>query len=137
MWINQIFVFNGLKCKYLHYITTWFDTTNNINYLKLLLIWICDQCLTPLLSCDGWELTTVEGLGSRKTGLHPVQKTLAAFHGTQCGFCSPGMVMQMNRYHKKNNSLSLLLAVLILKLLSFTKFSSLYLFYYYLSPKIN
>ena len=57
------------------------------------------QCVTPVLSCDGWQIVTVEGLGSKNAGdMHPIQERLAAFHGTQCGFCSPGMVMQMNRY---------------------------------------
>ena len=55
------------------------------------------QCVTPVLSCDGWNIVTVEGLGDTKNGLHPIQERLAAFHGTQCGFCTPGMIMQMNR----------------------------------------
>ena len=58
--------------------------------------------MTPVLSCDGWQIVTVEGLGSRKDGMHPIQERLAAFHGTQCGFCSPGMVMQMNALLEKN-----------------------------------
>ena len=59
------------------------------------------QCVTPVLSCDGWNIVTVEGLGDTKNGLHPIQERLAAFHGTQCGFCTPGMIMQMNRLDKK------------------------------------
>ena len=59
------------------------------------------QCVTPVLSCDGWHIVTIEGLGSTKEGLHPIQERLAAFHGTQCGFCTPGMVMQMSRLEKK------------------------------------
>ena len=55
-----------------------------------------------MLSCDGWQIVTVEGLGSRKDGMHPIQERLAAFHASQCGFCSPGMVMQMNAFMEKN-----------------------------------
>ena len=55
--------------------------------------------MTPVLVCDGWHITTVEGIGNYKEGLHPIQERLADFHGTQCGYCTPGMVMQMNRYH--------------------------------------
>ena len=53
--------------------------------------------MAPVLNCDGWEITTVEGLGT-EVDIHPVQERLSVFNGTQCGYCSPGMVMQMNRY---------------------------------------
>ena len=40
----------------------------------------------------------MEGLGSGPKGYHPVQAALSAHNGTQCGFCSPGMVMSINSY---------------------------------------
>uniref|UniRef100_A0A8B9YZ10 aldehyde oxidase n=1 Tax=Bos mutus grunniens TaxID=30521 RepID=A0A8B9YZ10_BOSMU len=52
-------------------------------------------CLVPICSLHGAAVTTVEGVGSMKTRLHPVQERLAKCHGTQCGFCSPGMVMSI------------------------------------------
>ena len=53
----------------------------------------CSLQLDPGL--QGAHVTTVEGLGSAKAGLHPVQERLHMGHGSQCGFCSPGMVMSM------------------------------------------
>uniref|UniRef100_A0A8C6RV24 aldehyde oxidase n=1 Tax=Nannospalax galili TaxID=1026970 RepID=A0A8C6RV24_NANGA len=52
-------------------------------------------CLVPLCSLHGAAVTTVEGVGSIKTRIHPVQERIAKIHGTQCGFCTPGMVMSM------------------------------------------
>uniref|UniRef100_A0A8C5L665 aldehyde oxidase n=1 Tax=Jaculus jaculus TaxID=51337 RepID=A0A8C5L665_JACJA len=52
-------------------------------------------CLTPICSLYGTAVTTVEGIGSTKTRIHPIQERIAKCHGTQCGFCTPGMVMSI------------------------------------------
>jgi hypothetical protein len=44
-------------------------------------------------------VTTVEGIGSVKKGLHPVQTAIVEHHGTQCGFCTPGMVKTPRLYY--------------------------------------
>nr|XP_021558691.1 aldehyde oxidase [Neomonachus schauinslandi] len=54
-----------------------------------------NACLTPICSLHGAAVTTVEGIGSTKTRIHPVQERIAKCHGTQCGFCTPGMVMSI------------------------------------------
>ncbi|XP_065165292.1 uncharacterized protein [Atheta coriaria] len=54
-----------------------------------------NSCLVPILSCAGWDVTTSEGLGNRIDGLHPIQQKIIQFNGTQCGFCTSGMVMNM------------------------------------------
>ncbi|XP_048200961.1 aldehyde oxidase isoform X2 [Perognathus longimembris pacificus] len=54
-----------------------------------------NACLTPICSLHGTAVTTVEGIGSTKTRIHPIQERIAKCHGTQCGFCTPGMVMSM------------------------------------------
>ena len=46
-------------------------------------------------SVDSCAVTTVEGIGSIRRGLHPVQKRIAELHGSQCGFCTPGIVMAL------------------------------------------
>uniref|UniRef100_A0A4X2LCY2 FAD-binding PCMH-type domain-containing protein n=1 Tax=Vombatus ursinus TaxID=29139 RepID=A0A4X2LCY2_VOMUR len=53
------------------------------------------SCLVPICSLYGAAVTTVEGIGSTKTRIHPVQERIAKGHGTQCGFCTPGMVMSI------------------------------------------
>ncbi|KAF6321937.1 hypothetical protein mRhiFer1_018423 [Rhinolophus ferrumequinum] len=52
-------------------------------------------CLVPICSLHHVAVTTVEGIGSTKWRLHPVQERIAKCHGSQCGFCTPGMVMSM------------------------------------------
>uniref|UniRef100_A0A663MGR1 Aldehyde oxidase 1 n=1 Tax=Athene cunicularia TaxID=194338 RepID=A0A663MGR1_ATHCN len=54
-----------------------------------------NACLLPICSLYGAAVTTVEGVGSTKTRVHPVQERLAKCHGSQCGFCTPGMVMSI------------------------------------------
>ncbi|XP_050344388.1 xanthine dehydrogenase/oxidase-like [Nymphalis io] len=54
-----------------------------------------NSCLVLVFSCHGWDITTVEAIGSRGQGYSEFQKRIAAFHGTQCGYCTPGWVMNL------------------------------------------
>ena len=51
------------------------------------------SCSVLAVQADGADITTVEGL-ARDGELHPVQKAFHEKHGLQCGFCTPGMIMQ-------------------------------------------
>lgn len=54
-----------------------------------------NACLAPLCSLHFAAVTTVEGIGSTARKLHPVQERIGRSHGSQCGFCTPGLVMSM------------------------------------------
>uniref|UniRef100_A0A673ZP87 Xanthine dehydrogenase n=1 Tax=Salmo trutta TaxID=8032 RepID=A0A673ZP87_SALTR len=59
-------------------------------------------CLAPLCSLHHCAVTTVEGIGSVAGKLHPVQERIAKSHGSQCGFCTPGIVMSMYSLLRNN-----------------------------------
>ncbi|MHC4410165.1 MAG: (2Fe-2S)-binding protein [Planctomycetota bacterium] len=52
-----------------------------------------NSCLYPALEVDGREVTTIEGLRVQDNRLSAAQQAFADAAGTQCGFCSPGMVL--------------------------------------------
>lgn len=54
-----------------------------------------NACLRPVCSLDGMMVTTTEGIGSTRQELDPVQYAIAAYNGSQCGYCTPGFVMNM------------------------------------------
>jgi carbon-monoxide dehydrogenase small subunit len=55
----------------------------------------CDtgNCQLLAVQTDGHEVTTIEGLANGAT-LHPMQEAFRDCHALQCGFCTPGMIMQ-------------------------------------------
>lgn len=62
-----------------------------------------NSCLRPICSLDGMAVTTVEGVGSVKPevspdGINPVQYQIAKCNGSQCGYCTPGFVMNMTSF---------------------------------------
>jgi carbon-monoxide dehydrogenase small subunit len=59
------------------------------------------SCTMLAASCEGQEITTVEGLADRG-GLAALQKAYGDFGGAQCGFCTPGFMMTV-RWLLANN----------------------------------
>jgi carbon-monoxide dehydrogenase small subunit len=51
------------------------------------------SCTMLALSCDGAEVTTIEGLAPAAGALHPMQAAFREHHALQCGYCTPGMIM--------------------------------------------
>ena len=51
------------------------------------------SCNVLAVQVDGGEITTIEGL-AQNGELHPMQKAFHENHALQCGFCTPGMIMQ-------------------------------------------
>ena len=51
------------------------------------------SCTVLAVQADGGEVTTIEGIGT-PDDLHPVQEAFWEHHGLQCGYCTPGMIMQ-------------------------------------------
>jgi carbon-monoxide dehydrogenase small subunit len=52
------------------------------------------SCTMFAVQADGKEVTTIEGMTGPGGELHPVQRAFWENHGLQCGYCTPGMVMQ-------------------------------------------
>ncbi|MFT5609776.1 MAG: xanthine dehydrogenase small subunit [Arenicella sp.] len=58
-----------------------------------------NACITPVATLHAKQLITVEHL-KRGHQLHKVQQAMVDFHGSQCGFCTPGFIMSMFAYDK-------------------------------------
>ncbi|TCR80750.1 xanthine dehydrogenase small subunit [Rhizobium sp. BK376] len=54
-----------------------------------------NACIRFLGSLDGCHVVTVEHVAGDGERLHPVQQAMVDFHGSQCGFCTPGFVMSL------------------------------------------
>jgi carbon-monoxide dehydrogenase small subunit len=50
-------------------------------------------CNILAAQAQGASITTIEGISSADGALHPMQAAFREHHGLQCGFCTPGMVM--------------------------------------------
>uniref|UniRef100_A0A672MQ94 Xanthine dehydrogenase n=1 Tax=Sinocyclocheilus grahami TaxID=75366 RepID=A0A672MQ94_SINGR len=71
-------------------------------YQNRIIHYAVNACLAPLCSLHHCAVTTVEGIGSVASKLHPVQERIAKAHGSQCGFCTPGIVMSMYALLRNN-----------------------------------
>jgi carbon-monoxide dehydrogenase small subunit len=51
------------------------------------------SCLVVAAACEGRKVTTVEGMAGRDGRLHPLQDAFADLGGSQCGYCTPGILL--------------------------------------------
>lgn len=77
-----------------------------------------NACLTPACSLDGYQVTTVEGIGGLKQGMHPVQQRIATAHGSQCGkIAYPKCIVRGTKSHDTNDLMCTLLMLLYVRFL--------------------
>jgi carbon-monoxide dehydrogenase small subunit len=61
------------------------------------------SCLTIAMTVAGKEVKTIEAFTSKEGKLHPLQKVFPEHGATQCGFCTPGMLMSSISLLEKNS----------------------------------
>jgi len=61
------------------------------------------SCLVLALECGGRRVETIEGL-ARGAELHPLQAAFADFGGSQCGYCTPGVIMTAKALLDRNGN---------------------------------
>jgi xanthine dehydrogenase small subunit len=61
-----------------------------------------DSCLVFLPMLHGKQLITVENLKSHNGELHPVQQAMVETGGSQCGYCTPGIIMSLFSLYKNS-----------------------------------
>jgi len=71
---------------------------NNLTYKAI------NACISFVTILQGKQLIIVEDLLNSKGSLHPVQKAMVDYHGSQCGFCTPGFVMSLFAMQKNYSS---------------------------------
>ena len=59
-----------------------------------------NACILFLPQLHGRAVRTVEGIAAPDGTLHPVQDAMVREHGSQCGFCTPGIVMSLYTAHR-------------------------------------
>ncbi len=59
------------------------------------------SCTVLALQAEGSDVTTIEGLATNGK-LHPLQEAFWEYHGLQCGYCTPGMIMTALELLKRN-----------------------------------
>lgn len=59
------------------------------------------SCLVLAAGIDGKEIITIEGIGENRR-LHPLQEAFVKYHASQCGFCSPGMILTAKAFLDRN-----------------------------------
>lgn len=59
-----------------------------------------NSCLVLAISVDGKEVETVESLGTKE--LHPIQRHFQELGASQCGYCTPGMILAAKAIIDKN-----------------------------------
>ena len=60
------------------------------------------SCTMFAAEADGAEVTTIEGMANDDGSLGVIQQAFQDYHGLQCGFCTPGMVMSAAALLKDN-----------------------------------
>ena len=63
-----------------------------------------NSCIQLLPALDGKSIKTVESLKKQDGSLHPVQDAMVGCHGSQCGFCTPGIVMSLVNLVQTNDA---------------------------------
>jgi len=62
-----------------------------------------NACIAFVPTLAGKQLVLVEDLVSDDGSLHPVQEAMVNYHGSQCGFCTPGFVMSLFAMYKNHS----------------------------------